>query len=376
MEIILLDPSGSEEADSSISENVRAVSWKSSPVELFFRRIGLQSTSEILGVVFTTERLIDFLAGRGINVLRSVMHDRTALYGLIAARAVQVPYIIEVAGNYELMQRLLRFTYYFGNFYRFRWLRAPVKALSNWLLGLPLRGASRVIGRNKNNYEHAFALGVNVDRLSLVRIRISKGFFDQSRFDVESFIRPASYRYLLYVARLAPEKRPLDCFDIFETIAAEIDDVHLVMIGDGPLMSSVQRRRETSSCADRVHVLGALPNSDVVAWTKYAAIGLELYSGSSLVEKMSCGVPVVAYDIEWMSEVVIDGYTGYTADFLDTAGMAARCIALLENPEAASEMGKRAQILAEKLFDRNAIIEREDSYLRKAVAHRSLRAEI
>jgi glycosyltransferase involved in cell wall biosynthesis len=82
--------------------------------------------------------------------------------------------------------------------------------------------------------------------------------------------------------------------------------------------------------------------------------------------KMACGIPIVAYDIEWMSEVVIDGYFGYTADFLDTAGMARRCLALLNDRSAASELGSRAQVLARKLFDRSAIIERENDYLRKA----------
>lgn len=374
--IVLLDPSAYEEAEFSIAENVRVVAWKQPALESFLRRTGLQSTGEVLGIMFASEKLIDFLARGRANVLRAVMHDRTAFIGLMASRALRMPYIIEVAGNYELLQRLLHFTYYFGNFYRLKWLQRPVKVLSNWLLGIPIRGASRVIGRNKNNYEHGFALGANVDRLSLVRIRISKQFFDKIRSEAGTTGRPIASRYLLFVGRLAPEKRPLDCFEIFDRIAAELDDVNLVMIGDGPLMPAVKQRRELSPYADRISLLGALPNSEVVTWTKYAAIGLELYSGSSLVEKMSCAIPIVAYDIEWMSEVVIDGYTGYTADFLDTQGMATRCLGLLNDPDAAALMGNRARSLAEKLFDRGAIIEKEDGYLRQAVQQQFIRPEM
>jgi glycosyltransferase involved in cell wall biosynthesis len=277
---------------------------------------------------------------------------------------MRIPYIVEVAGNYELLQRQLGFTYYFGNFHRARVFRTPAKALSNWMLSLPIRGATRVIGRNKNNYEHAFALGADVERLSLIRIRISPGFFTRI-IPAASPARDVGSRYILYVARLAPEKRPDDCIRIFEQVAARIDDVRLIMIGDGPLMPGVVRRVQTSPYAKRIQVLGALPNAEVLRWTRGAAVGLELYSGSSLVEKMSCAVPVVAYDIEWMSEVVIDGYTGYTADFLDIGGMADRCVDLLTDPELALTLGMRGRQLAETLFNRDAIIRKEDSYLRR-----------
>lgn len=361
--ITILDPSAVEDADLLIGGVTRVLSWQRSDLEKMLRSRGLQSTAEILGVVLTSERLVRFLKSTGDNVVRTTMHDRTALFALIACRALGIPYIVEVAGNYELLQRQLNFTYYFGNLYGVGWLRAPIKAISNWMLSLPIRGAARVIGRNKNNYEHAFALGANVERLSLVRIRISPGFFDQVvSVGTE---RKAEFRYILYVARLAPEKRPIDCIDIFEKVAAELDDVHLVMIGDGPLMQDVARRSASSSVARRVHLLGALPNSEVLAWTRDASIGLELYSGSSLVEKMSCAVPIVCYDVEWMSEVIIDGYTGYTADYLDIGGMAERCLALLRDPESAAQVGARAQALAKVLFDRNAIIRKEDRYLRR-----------
>lgn len=360
----LLDPAALDTADFKLGDGTGVVSWRQSSVERFLLRMGLQSASEIFGALLTAERLICYLRTSGDNVVRVVMHDRTALYALLACRAMRMPYIVEVAGNYELLQRQLGFTYYFGNFNRVRALRAPAKAVSNWMLSLPIRGATRVIGRNKNNYEHGFALGAHVERLSLIRIRISPGFFTRIAA-AASETRNVGFRYILYVARLAPEKRPDDCIRIFEEVAARIDDVRLVMIGDGPLMPGVSRRVQASPYSERIQVLGALPNAEVLEWTRGAAVGLELYSGSSLVEKMSCAVPVVSYDIEWMSEVVIDGYTGYTADFLDIGGMADRCVDLLTNPELAATLGARGRQLAETLFNRDAIIRKEDSYLRR-----------
>lgn len=365
-EVIVLDPAGLEESSTAIDSKVSIVSWSRPRSEMVLRSWGLHSTADFVGSILTARRLQDFLVTRKVDVIRSILHDRTALYGAIAARRLHLPHFVEIAGNYELMQRLLGFTYYFGNISKIRHARPFIKSISNWILGYPLRHATRVIGRNKNNYEHGFALGANVDRLSLVRIRIADGFFESHR-DGEVSSTPLPHRYILYVARLSPEKRPIDALEIFELVARQIDDVHLVMIGDGPMMVELRSAVEKSALSQRIHILGVLPNPEVFAWSRSAAVGLELYSGSSLVEKMSCGVPIVAYDVEWMSEVVIDGYSGLTADFLDMDGMASACVRMLSSPEEAMAMGRRARELAETMFNRRKIMDREDVYLAKAM---------
>jgi glycosyltransferase involved in cell wall biosynthesis len=144
--------------------------------------------------------------------------------------------------------------------------------------------------------------------------------------------------------------------------------VQLIIIGDGPLRPSVEARTRRSPYGPRIHLTGALPNMEVLRWTAHAALAIELYSGSSLVEKMLCGVPVVAYDIEWMSEVVIDGYTGFSVDYLDVNALSRRGAELLGNPRLAGELAARARSLARAMFDLRRINEREDGYLLEADA--------
>jgi glycosyltransferase involved in cell wall biosynthesis len=229
-----------------------------------------------------------------------------------------------------------------------------------------------VLGRNKNNYEHAFSLGASIERLSLLRIRVTPQFLEFRREQMPE--SPLPQRYMLFVARLSPEKRPEDAIAAFEGVAAEVSDVHLVIIGDGPLRPTVERRASQSAFSTRIHLTGALPNLDVLRWTAHAAVAVELYSGSSLVEKMLCAVPVVAYDIEWMSEVVIDGYTGFSVDYLDVAGLSKRCAQLISDPQLARQLGQRARDLALAMFDLQRIKEREDRYVLEADAwYRSAR---
>ena len=174
--------------------------------------------------------------------------------------------------------------------------------------------------------------------------------------------------YMLFVARFSAEKRPEDAILAFEGVAERFPDVQLVMIGDGPLRPSIQQRASVSAFAERIHFTGALSNQEVLRWTAHAALGIELYSGSALVEKMLCGVPVVAYDIEWMSEVVIDDYTGFAVDYLDVTALGERCARLLADPRLARELGERARGLARAMFDLARIRAREDHYLLEADA--------
>lgn len=61
--------------------------------------------------------------------------------------------------------------------------------------------------------------------------------------------------------------------------------------------------------------------------------------GMALVEAQSCGIPVIAHDLEGMQEVVADGESGFLVEPGNTKELAERLDALLKNPELRSRMG-------------------------------------
>ena len=75
------------------------------------------------------------------------------------------------------------------------------------------------------------------------------------------------------------------------------DDVHLVVVGDGPLRSQVAAAVAASPARDRVHLVGLVPHEQVPAHLAHADAFVlpsqyeEL--GSVLVEAMASGLPVV-----------------------------------------------------------------------------------
>jgi glycosyltransferase involved in cell wall biosynthesis len=112
------------------------------------------------------------------------------------------------------------------------------------------------------------------------------------------------------VGRLAPQKAPQDLVAAME--AMDRPNVFCVWVGDGPLHNDMARlvdRRKLSKrfllLGERQDVAALLPGFDVFALPS-------LYEGlpCSVVEAMTCGVPVVATAVNAVPEVVVPGRTG------------------------------------------------------------------
>ena len=97
------------------------------------------------------------------------------------------------------------------------------------------------------------------------------------------------------------------------------------------------------------------PTSDVTGVFRSAAVAVHTSwtesFGMALVEAMSCGIPVIAHDLEGMREVVEDGITGFLVKPGDVDGLAARLDTLLENPELRGIMGGNAHRIVRQRFD-------------------------
>lgn len=96
-----------------------------------------------------------------------------------------------------------------------------------------------------------------------------------------------------------------------------------------------------SGLSGRVHFPG--PTADVLEVFQTAAVAVHTSwtesFGMALVEAQSCGVPVIAHDLEGMREVVSDGETGYLVPPGDVAELANRLAQLLADPSLRNRLG-------------------------------------
>ena len=144
------------------------------------------------------------------------------------------------------------------------------------------------------------------------------------------------------VGRLVPIK---DHATLLEALAA-VPDVHLAVIGDGELRSSLHRLAAELGVAERAHFTGwwadmpgALEDLDLVVLSSRNE-GTPL----ALVEAAAAGRPVLATDVGGVRHVVEDGVSGWLCRAGDALGLAERMRALAKEPSlgrAAGQQGRR-----------------------------------
>lgn len=156
---------------------------------------------------------------------------------------------------------------------------------------------------------------------------------------------PADTRFIGCVGRLWPQKRLKDAIWAAELLKAIRDDVHLLIIGEGPQRGALELFIRQTELTDRVHLLGhredvprLLSHFDCL-WLVSEYEGLP----NSIMEAMAAGVPVVATDISGNRDLVVEGQTGYLVPLGDCAAIARATRRILDDAELAMRLGAAAR---------------------------------
>jgi len=363
--IYYLDTTNSQNADIEIKEDYYILLRKLPSFIDFIVKIGFKTTAVIFRELIAVYKITNFCVEEKIGVLRAYEHNYPALRAYIVSCFIKIPFIVDISGNYALRRITNGKPHYFRGLDRTPIFKFFLPPIANWLYGLPLRHAFHVFGRSKNTYEHAFALGAPLERLSLLRINNFDAIFNS--YDPQKPPpKPVEFPYLLFVGRLTENKFPLDVIEAFDFAAENFPDYHLVIIGDGTIRSDVEQRRERSEYKDRIVLVGRCSSETVFNWTAHAKIVLCPFSGSTLAEAMLCGAPVVAYDVAGHPEIVIDDYTGYLVPFRNVKALAEKITYVVQNYDDAQIVSKRGRELARVVFDKDKIREKESMYYRQA----------
>ncbi len=144
------------------------------------------------------------------------------------------------------------------------------------------------------------------------------------------------------VAALRPEKN----HELFLRVAARvrktIPAAHFLVVGDGVRRADLERLAGELALTEAVHFVGSrndvpqlLSQTNVFLLTSHMEA-----SPVSILEAMSCELPVVATQVGSIPESVVEGETGFMAPAGDEEALAARVVELLGDPRRAEKMGR------------------------------------
>ena len=208
---------------------------------------------------------------------------------------------------------------------------ALFRAYSRTVLPLTLRASRVIIGLTPGQADDVPQIRAETrrhpDKLHIVPNAVDQRRFAPGPIDQQVRSRlgvPADAKVAIVCAAL-DEAHLTKRVDVAISATAEVDELHLIVVGDGPLRVTLERQARTLGVSDRVHFAG-LQNEDLPAHYRAADVcvvcsELELF-GLVQVEAMSCGRPVIVSDLPGARDVSVPGLTGWHVKPADASAVA------------------------------------------------------
>jgi len=159
---------------------------------------------------------------------------------------------------------------------------------------------------------------------------------------------PDNGKIVCFVGYLRPEKGIQYLLEAFARLPRP--DVHLCLVGDGPLKQTMIVQAEHLGILDRCVFAGQKPHGEIPLWLS-AADCLVLCSLSEglptiLPEAMLSHVPIIATPVGGIPEIIHDGQTGLLVPCMNPPALADAMTLLLSQPDFAQAMADRAETMA------------------------------
>jgi len=156
---------------------------------------------------------------------------------------------------------------------------------------------------------------------------------------------------LAYVGRVAPEKNLSFLLRAFAGVAEAFDNVHLVIVGDGPAYEELEQQARQSHASSRIHFTGMVPYQDLschlAAADAFVTASVTEVHPLSVIEAMGVGLPVLGIDSPGVGDTIEDGKTGFLSSN-DLAAYAAKMARLVGENSLRVNMGAAAYQAAEQ----------------------------
>ena len=154
-------------------------------------------------------------------------------------------------------------------------------------------------------------------------------------------------KYVVFYGRIGEEKGIRMLMQAWDKLS-----IPLVVMGGGPLENEIKAWANSN---ENVYFLGYTEHNkclSIVKGAEFVVFPSIWYEGCSMVEieSMSLGKPLVATNLGFSEEAIIDGYNGVKFKLGDVNEFVEKVIELWNKPQLCDEMGKNARCEYEKKY--------------------------
>jgi len=227
----------------------------------------------------------------------------------------------------------------------------PVRWYVRPVLRQTLRRAGILTAISDDCRQHALNAGASAERIQVVM-----NGADLQRFSPGPALHAEYGDQMIFACRqLIPRKGIRFLIQALARIKDDFPAAQVVVAGDGIERADLESLARELGVADRVHLIGWVPNEQLPGYFRSAALSvipsIEEGFGVPAAEAMGCEIPVVATDAGGLPEVVEHGVTGLIVGKSDVEGLATAISKLLRDAGLRNAMGRAGRARALARFD-------------------------
>ena len=205
---------------------------------------------------------------------------------------------------------------------------------------------------------------ISPEKTELIECGLNKKIFYSTR------VNKIMNKNLLYVGRLVPRKNLLDLIAIFKKLVSLDSQFRLQIVGDGnnSYKKKLQQKIIDNNLEKKVMFHGFISDKKLNGVYKKSSLFVftSLVEGFGLVllEAMSKGLPIVAYDVNGVRDVIINNINGYLIKPFNHQDFIDRVLLFYKNKKTYQQFSKNAikrvdnfswdksvQVLAKALYE-------------------------
>ncbi|MDZ4476644.1 glycosyltransferase family 4 protein [Bacillus cereus] len=161
------------------------------------------------------------------------------------------------------------------------------------------------------------------------------------------------------VGRMDHQKNPWEFIEIAKSIVTNMDNVKFVYVGAGEYFDEISSYIKGEGLEDKI-ILKGFSSNPIEEMEKFDIfISTSLYEGLpySLIEAMSCSLPVIATNIEGHDEIVLNEINGYLYELNNTKLANQTIESLIKDKSKLEEMSRESYKLYKEKFNLNTMVQ-------------------
>jgi len=173
------------------------------------------------------------------------------------------------------------------------------------------------------------------------------------------------------VAALVPHKGQRHLIDAAALVVQKVPDARFVIAGEGELRESLERQIKDLALEKHVLLVGFRPDALSVhkGFDIFVMSSVTEGLGTSLLDAMACGRPIVATTAGGIPEVVVNNQTGILVPPRDHEALARALVALLRDERAQEVMGAQGLLRVRERFTAERMVQETLGVYRRVAEH-------